>query len=481
MERVSSGIEGLDVVLGGGFFRGASYLVVGDVGTGKTIFSLQWLLDGLKRGEKVLYITLAESAKQIRHNVSGLSWDLEGLEIKDFSPAATEPNHLDDYEIFFPSEVEEEPFWQKVYRALEEVCPARLVLDSVSVFHDLSANEYSFRRRLIAFVKHLFDRGCTTLFLADAREMKSLVSISMAVDGVLRLHRRLSKTHFVTLRLLEVLKFRGSDFVSGHHPFRITSEGLKLFPHLVERPASRLADQTVFSSGIEELDELLGGGIEAGTVTLITGPSGLGKSSLALQFLTQIVSSQQTKGIYFSFEESLESALRRCARLGIPLAPLLEEGRLRFVRVNPLELYPDEFLAVVRKEVEEGARVVVLDSTKVYLLAMEDYGNIRAHFYNLVAFLTSHGVTTFVVNEIEDFLGGSKISEIGISNLADNIVVLRYLEHEGRIMKVINCLKKRLGRCQPDLRSFELTAEGPKVGEKLKHLKGVLSGVPRIG
>ncbi len=479
MERISSGIEGLDVVLQGGLFRGASYLVVGDVGTGKTILSLQWLLDGLRRGERVLYITMAESEKQLHHNVKGLGWDLEGILIKDFSPEASELNHIGDYEILFPSEVEEEPFWQRVYQAVNEVRPSRLVLDSVTVFHDLSANEYSFRRRLIAFIKYLLDRGCTTLFLADAREVKSLVSISMAVDGIFRLHLKLSSGHFVASRLLEVLKFRGSDFISGYHPFRITSGGIVLYPHLIERPTRKFAHEGLYSSGIKELDDLLGGGIEAGTVTLITGPSGLGKSSLALQFLTQMASSG-VKGAYFSFEEYQETTLRRCTQLGIPLKRYLEEKKLKFVRINPLELYPDEFLALVRKEVADGTRAVVLDSMRGYMLAMEDYGHLRSHFYNLVAFLTSHGVTTFVVNEIENLIGTLKISEIGISNLADNVILLRYAEYQGQIIKVINCLKKRLGHCQSELRRFDLSSEGLKVGEKLERLKGVLSGIPQI-
>ncbi len=479
MERVPTGISGLDLILNGGYFRNSSYLVMGDVGTGKTIFSIQWLLDGIKKGEKCLYITLAEGVEQLLNNISPFGWDLEALKIKDFSPQPSELNHLGDYEIFFPSEVEEEPFWQQLYRTIEAEKPDRLVLDSVTVFHDLSANEYSFRRRLIAFIKYLYQHRCTTIFLADAQEIKALVSISMAVDGVIKLHLRLSKARFITSRTIEILKFRGSDFLSGEHPFRITSSGIKIFPHIIEHPRHNFKDQKIYSSGVQELDEMLGGGIEGGTVTLITGPSGIGKSTLAAQFVTQIVS-QGVPSVYYLFEEYLEMMFTRGQKVGIPLREAMKKG-LQVERINPLELLPDEFLEMVRQKVnQEGVRCVVLDSIRGYMLAMEEFGNLRAHFYNLVAFLTSKGVTTFAVNEIENVIGPLKISEIGISNLADNVILMRYAEYEGKIIKVINCLKKRLGACQPELREFEITDKGLKVGPPLDYMKGVLSGIPLI-
>ena len=478
MERVSTGVAGLDLILKGGFFRGSSYLIVGDVGTGKTILALQWLLDGIKKDEKGLYITLAESAAQLRKNVSGFGWDLSSLKIRDFSPQPSELNHVGDYEVFYPAEVEEESFWQKLYQAVEEERPDRLVLDSVTVFHDLSANEYAFRRRLIAFIKFLLANNCTTLFLADAQEIKSLVSISMAVDGIVRLRLRPSKAHFTSSRNLEILKFRGSDVLLGEHSFRITSSGIKVFPHLIEKPVHTLKDRRVFSSGIKELDEMLGGGIEAGTVTLITGPSGLGKSTIAAQLITQLVK-EGIPSVYYAFEEYLEMMLARCEKLNIPLAEALENGLL-FERINPLELYPDEFLEMVRHHVEKGVRAVVIDSMRGYMLAMEEFSNLRSHFYNLVAYLTSKGVTTFIVNEIENLIGSLKISEIGISNLADNVILLRYAESRGKIIKVINCLKKRFGFCQPELRELEISSLGLRVGAPLTHLKGVLSGIPQV-
>jgi circadian clock protein KaiC len=369
--------------------------------------------------------------------------------------------------------------WGGIYEAIASRCPARVVIDSLTQVRYLSTDEYQFRKQLLALVTFLDRSGCTSILVFEPTELEREASVALAVDGILRLRMQISSNRMIGLRSLQVEKFRGSDFLSGMHPMRITSEGIVVYPHRVETITRTNPGRRKLTSGNEQLDQLLGGGLEEGTTTLITGPAGVGKSTLAARFALQAVSDGMDAVIY-AFEESVDSIALRCRGIQMDLQAALDSRRLRIEHVNAMQLYPDEFLEIVRTSVERGYRLLVLDSLRGYNLAMEEFGTPVAHLHNMITYLNGHGVTTLVLNEVEYITGDLRATELGVSHLADNIVLLRYAEYGGRVIKVIGCLKKRLGGFESELRTLDIDHRGIRLSEKLSFLRGILTGVPSV-
>ena len=478
-ERMPTGIPGLDEVLRGGLITQNSYLIVGGPGTGKTILSFQWLMEGKRRGEPALYITLAEPGGKIERNVRSFGWELDGVQMVDLTPTlAASKTPEAEYSVFHPSEVERTPVWQGIYDAVEEHKPARLVIDSLTQLRYLSTDEYQFRKQMLALVAFLDNCGCTSFLVFEPTELEKETSVALAVDGIMRLHREISPGRVIGLRSIEVEKLRGSDFMSGLHQMRIGGKGVSVFPHRIEAPTEVRPGEKLLATGIPHLDELLGGGIESGTTTIITGPAGAGKSTLGMKLLAQSVEAGDPSVLY-AFEESVQSIATRCRGVGMSVEGMLDSGALRVVRVNPMELYPDEFLSLVRRAVEEdGCRVVMIDSLRGYELAMEEFGTMVANISNLVTYLNGKGVTTLLINEVENITGDLKATEFAVSYVADNIILLRYAEYNSQVIKIIGCLKKRLGTFQPELRQLHISPDGIRVSEKLENMRGILTGVP---
>lgn len=478
-ERISTGIPGLDEVLKGGVIPNHSYLLVGAAGTGKTICSIQWLLDGYEKGEKGLYVTLAEPVENIVRNVAGFGWTLDNLDVVDLNPISEQPEgEVDEYSIFSPGEVERASMWDGVYRAVRDLKPKRVVIDSVTQLRYLSTDDYQFRKQILALVNFLLRSGCTSILTFEPSELEREVSVALAVDGILRLRMEVSPNRVVGLRSVQVEKMRGSDFMSGLHPMRFTPDGVVIFPHRVEAPGDGKPGQAILSSGLPDLDALLGGGLESGTTTVLSGPSGTGKTTLGVQFLVRAVEKGE-RAVLFSFEESPVSIIERCETIGIRVKEKIDADELEIIRVNPMELYPDEFLQMLRDVVLGGdRRVVMIDSLRGYELAMEEYGSPVAHIYNLVTFLNREGITTLMTNEIEEITGSMVATGLGVSYAVDNIVLLRYAEFRNRVIKVVACLKKRHGFFEPALHEFRITPDGIWVGDELRGMRGILSGAP---
>jgi circadian clock protein KaiC len=476
--RLSSGVPGLDQVLCGGLLAGFSYLVVGGAGSGKTILSLQWLLQYRNDERRPLYITLAEPAQNIRRNAGSLGWDVDCIDFVDLSPTE-QPSGEGEYHVFSPSEVEQADVWNSLIEAVRERRPRALVIDSVTQLGYLSTDDYQFRKQILALVAFLNRIGCTAYLLYEPAMLDREASAGLAVDGIIRLTRTISPGLALGLRSVEVEKLRGSDFASGRHPLAIGGDGITVYPHLIETLGDHRVGESGIDSGVAELDELLGGGIDSGTSLLLSGPTGVGKSTLGLQMLVRAAQGGM-KGVLYAFEESEQLIRRRCDAVGVPVSRMIDSGMIRIERVNPLQLYPDQLLAMARRDVEqEGRGIVMVDSLRGYELAMEEFGMAQAHVHNLVSYLTRNGVTTVLVSEVEHITGADlRATELGVSHLADNIMLLRYAEYEGRIIKVISCLKKRSGNFQPELREYAITSQGIRVGQRLQNLRGVLSGVP---
>ena len=478
--KVSTGIKGFDEIVHGGLPATRSYLIVGGAGCGKTVLSLQWLLDGVRRGEKSAYVTLAEPASSIRHNASGFGWDLSGLEILDLT-ALGESLTEGEYRVFQPNEVEHAEIWRSLFDFIQAKRPERLVIDSVTHLRYLSTDPYQFRKHVRGLVSCLNQAGCTAYLLYDPSELAREASVGLAVDGIVHLRRGISPGLATGIRSIEVEKLRGTDFISGLHPLRIGRDGVEVFPHRIEKTGSTRPGELTIPSGIAGINELLGGGLESGTTTMLCGPAGVGKSSLGTQFLIEGAKLGK-RSILFTFEESPESVMTRSRGIGLALAAHLQSGAVKIVRVNPMELYPDEFLAMVRRAVEEeGFSCVMVDSLRGYELAMEEFGMAKAHIHNLLTYLNRNAVTTLIVSEAEYITSAElRATDLGVSHLADTVVLMRYAEYKGQVIKIINCLKKRIGGFQPELRQLTIGSKGMAVGEKLEHLHGILTGMPTL-
>lgn len=335
-KKLSTGVAGLDEILHGGFLEARSYLVVGNGGTGKTVLSLQWLLEGARLGESSLYITLAEAGGEIEQNASSFGWNLEAIELYDLSPSG-DALELDEgeYHVFAPSEVEQAPLWHAIYEAIEEKRPKRLVIDSITQLRYLSTDEYQFRKNILGLVAFLNRSGCTSLLAFEPSEMERETSVALAVNGIVRLQADISVGRAIGLRSIRVEKLRGSSFMSGVHPMRITSHGVVVYPHRVETPQETQLGRVMIQSGISRLDELLGGGLESGTTTILSGPSGVGKSTLSVQFLVE-AAKRGSRGIFYTFEESINSIVTRSRGIGLPTDEMVANGTIKIVRVNPM-------------------------------------------------------------------------------------------------------------------------------------------------
>jgi circadian clock protein KaiC len=478
-ERVPVGIPGIDKVLHGGLFAGRSYMLAGCAGTGKTIFSLQWLLDGVRLGHKGLFVTLTEPAEDLEDNVRSFGWSLDALQVEDLTPGDTSPAEVaDEYQIFPPSEVEQRSYWQGIYDAVEKHKPERLVIDSLTQLRYVATDEFQFRKNVLHLVTFLRRAGCTAFLLYEPIEMFKDTSVALAVDGIFRLRMEISAARAIGLRDFQVEKMRGSGFLSGMHPLEFTSNGIEVYPHVIEELGPTSPAKAQAKSGVPELDELLAGGLETGTTTIFTGPSGVGKSTICSLFARH-AALQGERVIYYSFEESLESLQVRSRGLGIDIQPALDSGLFRFEHVNPMELYPDQFLWRVRDAIEyDGRTLVVIDSLRGYEIAMHEYGSPAAHLHNLTTYLSRKSVTTLITNVADTIAGELHATEMRVSHLADNIVLLRYSEFNSRIIKVIGCLKKRVGSFQPELREYLLTPQSIRVGPMLTGLRGILTGTP---
>ncbi|MBF2015033.1 MAG: AAA family ATPase [Rivularia sp. T60_A2020_040] len=472
LARFSTGIVGFDEILQGGLIPKRAYLARGGPGCGKTILGLHFLAAGIAKGEASLYITLGEPAAQIKTNGAILGFDTEAINFLDLSPGADFFTQIQTYDIFSAAEVEREPTTQRIIEAVQSLKPVRVLIDSMTHFRYLCTDDFQFRKQVLSFVQFLLQAGATVLFTSESSREAPDHDLQFISDGVIDLHNSLEG------RNISVTKFRGSDFLPGLHSLRLTSEGMRVAPRLQTQIFKREFNLEIISSGVPELDELLHGGIERGTVTIVTGPTGVGKTTLGLQFMKE-AAGRGERSVIYNFEEHEETLLARSEKVNIPIHAMIATGNLSVVRVEPLDLTPDEFANLVRDEVEQNkARIVMIDSISGYRVAMRRREDLVTHLHALCKYLQNMGITVILVNETDNITGDFRVIELGISYIADNIIFLRYLEIDGKIQKAIGVLKKRLSDFEKTLREIEITRYGIKIGNPLVNLRKILSGSP---
>jgi circadian clock protein KaiC len=476
--RSSTGVGGLDDILHGGLIPARLYLIDGNPGAGKTTFALQFLLEGIRRGEKCLYVTLSETQEELAAGATSHGWSLEGIEVVELIPDQQSELQGDGpLTMIQPSDVELTETTRKILDAIERANPTRIIFDSLSEMRLLAQSSLRYRRQILALKQFFAGRRCTVIMLDDRTAEGPDLQLHSIAHGVIGLYLR-SPTYGQTRRQLQVLKFRGSDFRSGFHDFAIRRGGMEVFPRLIAADHGADFPPSLITSGVGSLDKLLGGGIDRGTSTLLAGPPGSGKSSIALQYAAA-AANRGDHAASFIFDETKAALLSRSAGIGLKINEGVGPGRIALHQIDPVEISPGEFAARVRHSVEsDGARVVIIDSLNGYLNAMPQDNFLTAQLHELLSYLNNQGVTTFMVVAQESMLGANTTSRIDASYLADSVLMLRYFEHGGSVKKAISVMKKRTGRHEESIRQLWFDGGGLHLSDPLLQLRGVLTGVP---
>jgi len=478
-ERCPSGIEGFDDILTGGLPRDCVYLIQGDPGSGKTTLALQFLLEGLRRGESVFYVTLSETRQELLRVTQSHGWSLEAIPILELSAIEQLLKPEAQTTVFHPSEVELNKVSKLLTDEAAKVRPARIVFDSLSEFRLLAETALRYRRQLLN-LKRQFSQYRSTVLLLDDKMHRSGTEIDPHVlslsHGVIEMEQ-LSPDYGVSRRRLRVLKLRGVKFREGYHDYSIETGGLRIFPRLVAAEHHRDFRREPVSSGVKELDDLLGGGLDRGTTTLILGTAGTGKSTLAMQYATQM-GAKGEHGILFVFDETREIMLARAKALGLDLEPHIQNGFITVQQVDPAELSPGEFAARIRDSVDSGCRLVVIDSLNGYLNAMPGERYLNSQLHELSSYCNQQGVVTILILAQHGLVAAAE-APVDLSYLSDTVVNMRYFEAAGEVRQSVAVIKKRSGHHEKTIREFKLVpGKGIQVGQPLKEFHSVLTGMP---
>jgi circadian clock protein KaiC len=478
-DLVSTNIEGLDNILLGGFRREGFYLIQGDPGSGKTTLALQFLQGRLQAGERCLYVSLTESRRDLENTCRSHGWSLDGVELVDLTRALDDQNQPS---VFHPADTELSDIMKVVRAEAERVQPKYVVFDGLSELRLLSGEPLRYRRQLLS-LKHFFTSRHATVVLLDDRsasfgdmQPESLVGGNIMLERTLPLYGRARRRLFVT-------KVRGSHFREGYHDYEIQTGGVLVHPRLVAGEHHADFPTELCKSGIPNLDEMLNGGLTAGSTTLLLGPAGVGKSTISVQFVVTALK-QGKKAALYVFDEVMHILIERSEKLcfGKPggFKGYIDEGLLHAQQIDPAEMSPGAFAHEVRRAVEAGARVVVIDSLNGYLNAMPEDRYLSTHLHELFAYLNQKGVLTIIVVAQHGMIvGGAMPGDVDVSYLADSVLLFRYFETSGEVRQAVSVFKKRTGPHERSIRQLAIDERGVQVGKPLREFRGIMTGVPR--
>ena len=475
---VATGIAGFDDIISGGFTRNRLYLVEGSPGSGKTTLALQYLLEGARLGERGLYITLSETSEELRAVAASHGWSLEGIDLVELIPSDNSLTPDAQYTMFHPSEVELAETTKAVLAEVERINPTRVVFDSLSEMRLLAQNSLRYRRQILALKQFFIGRQCTVLLLDDRTAEMTDLQLQSIVHGVISLEQ-LAPEYGAERRRLCVQKMRGHRYRGGFHDFRIVRGGLSVYPRLIAAEHHEAFEDGLITSDVPELDALLGDGLDRGTSTLVIGPAGVGKSTLAIQYAIA-AAHRGEKATLFAFDESIKTMLLRSAGIGMDLEQQIATARIQVRQVDPAELSPGEFVQEVRRAVEQnGSRILIIDSLNGYINAMPEERYLLLQLHELFTYLGQQGVTTFLVVAQHGLVGRDMQSPIDASYVADTVILLRYFEVRGEVRQAISVMKKRSGWHERTIRELRIDELGLRVGAPLSAFQGVLNGTPQ--
>ena len=473
-QRVSTGVAGLDDILGGGLPANHLYLIEGTPGSGKTTLGLQFLRGGVDSGERGLYITLSETANELETVAASHGWSLNGVEVFEL---ITDEGLSPDAEqsILHPSEVELGETTRGVMAAVERVKPTRVVFDSLSEMRMLAQNPLRYRRQVLALKSFFSTRGCTVLLLDDRSADHDDLQLHSIAHGVINLEQIVDQ-YGPERRRLRVIKMRGIRYRGGEHDFNLETGGLAVFPRLVAAEHRQNVESRMVSTGTPELDKLLGGGLARGSNTLLSGPSGVGKTTTAIACVRAALKRGE-RAVYYLFDEGLGTLLARSRMLGLDVDEYIESGQLKLRTLDPAEVSPGEFANMVRKAVEEDeVQTVVIDSLNAYLQAMPGDKHLLLQMHELLTYLNQRGLVTILILAQHGVLGEVR-SDVDLSYLSDAIVLFRFFEARGSLLKAVSVVKSRISEHELTIREFRLGPRGVEVGSALTDFEGVLAGV----
>jgi circadian clock protein KaiC len=466
----------LDDILGGGLDGQRLYLVEGRPGSGKTTIAMQFLLEGVRQGERVLYVSMSETQRELELVAQRHGWPLEGLDIFELVPAEATLDADKELTVLHPAEIDLSETTKTIFARVAEIDARRVVIDSLSELRLLAQDPLRYRRQVLALKHYFARRNCTVMVLDDLTGEGGDLQLHSIVHGVILLEQ-LAIDYGAQRRRLSIPKMRGIQFRGGYHDFQIVPGGLEIYPRLVasEHHADFLDEYT--PSGNAELDKLLGGGLERGTNALLIGAAGVGKSSLALTFAMASVKRGE-HAVFFAFDEGRGTLMARSHTIGLDIGSAIASGSLHVQQIDPAEMSPGQFAALVRRAVEqEKARIIIIDSLNGYLNAMPDSRFLILQMHELLSYLNQQGVLTILVLA-QHGLVGPMDTPLDVSYLSDAVIMLRYFEHAGTVRRALSVVKKRSGEHEHTIREFQLGKKGISLGPPLTHFRGVFSGTP---
>ena len=477
-DQAATGVQGLDDILAGGLERDRVYLLEGSPGTGKTTAALSFLMEGVARGERGLYITLSETETELHATARSHDWDLRGVDIFELVPPESLLDEQQQQSLLYSSDLELGETTRMIFAKFEELRPDRVVLDSLSEIRLLAQSSLRYRRQVLALKHYFAKHGATVLLLDDLTTEALDKTVHSVAHGVIRLEE-LAPEYGAERRRVRIVKYRGRKFRGGYHDFTIRTGGLDVHPRLIASEHRTRFERVALPSGISELDQILGGGVERGSSALILGPAGTGKSLFSMQFAKSAVERGE-KAALFIFDEELGLLYERTRALGIDVEGMQARGEMLVMQVDAAELSPGEFTSRVRRCVsEQGIKTVVIDSLNGYQAAMPEEQFLILHIHELLQYLNRQGATTFLTVAQHGLVGEMK-APVDVTYLADTVVLLRYFEAQGEVRRAVSVIKKRAGAHEKTIREFTIDGRGLHLGEPLTNFQGVLRGVPNF-
>ncbi len=472
---MNSGIAGLDKVLRGGLPRNQMYAVYGTSGSGKTTLCLQYLLQGVSMGERCLYIGTSETEAEIRMIARSHGFSLEGLNIVHLSIHVGEPGP--GQTMLYPVEIELPQIVESLIDEINKHDPQRVVIDSLSEIRLLAKQKSWYQRQLMMLKQFLEPRPCTALFTDTVGEENSI--LKTIVHGVIEMSRN-DPLYGPERRRIRIEKLRGHSFISGYHDYSIVRGGVRVFPRLISSEHHRNYTLEAVSSGIDELDNLLGGGLDRGTCTLLQGAAGTGKSAMAAQFALAAAQRNESSAV-FCFDERISTFIQRAKGLGMDIQKYMERGLISVYQIDPAEVSAGEFSSIVSETViEKEISLVVIDSLNGYAYALPDEHFLSVHLHELASFLNLQGVITlFTMSQQASFGLQSSSSPFDVSYVSDTVLNLGYFEFMGSVHKALSVIKRRSGGHEHSIRELTMDANGLHVGPVLKAFEGITTGIPR--